>query len=78
MELSLDRKLFNRRIFPAADIINSSTRRDDLLHDREVLQRLWVLRNYLADMNTEEAMQFLLQRMRGTKSNEEFLATMNG
>lgn len=78
MELQLDRKLFNRRIFPSIDIINSSTRRDDLLHEREVLQRMWVLRNYLADMNTEEAMQFLLQRMRGTKSNEEFLATMNG
>ena len=78
MELQLDRKLFNRRIFPSIDIINSSTRRDDLLHEREVLQRMWVLRNYLADMNTEEAMQFLLQRMRGTRSNEEFLATMNG
>ncbi len=78
MELQLDRKLFNRRIFPSIDITNSSTRRDDLLHEREVLQRMWVLRNYLADMNTEEAMQFLLQRMRGTKSNEEFLATMNG
>lgn len=77
MELQLDRKLFNRRIFPSIDIINSSTRRDDLLHERDVLQRMWVLRNYLADMNTEEAMQFLLQRMRGTKSNEEFLATMN-
>ena len=61
----------------ATDIINSSTRRDDLLHEREVLQRMWVLRNYLADMNTEEAKQFLLQRKRGTRSNEENLATMN-
>jgi len=78
MELQLDRKLFNKRIFPSVDVTASSTRRDDLLHEREVLQRLWVLRKYLADMNTEESMQFILQNMRGTKSNEEFLATMNG
>jgi transcription termination factor Rho len=78
MELSLDRKLFNKRIFPSVDITASGTRRDDLLHEREILQRMWVLRKYLADMNAEEAMQFVLQNMRGTKSNEEFLATMNG
>ena len=78
MELQLERKLFNKRIFPAVDVTASSTRRDDLLHEREALQRMWVLRNHLADMNTEEAMNFILQHMRGTKSNEEFLATMNG
>jgi transcription termination factor Rho len=78
MELQLDRKLSNRRIFPAIDVTASSTRRDDLLLDKDVLQRMWILRNHLADMNTEEAMNFLLQRMRGTKSNEEFLISMNG
>ena len=78
MELQLERKLFNKRIFPAVDVTASSTRRDDLLHEREALQRMWVVRNHLADMNTEEAMNFILQHMRGTKSNEEFLATMNG
>ena len=78
MELQLDRKLFNKRIFPSVDVTASSTRRDDLLHEKEALQRMWVLRNHLADMNTEESMQFILQHMRGTRSNEEFLATMNG
>lgn len=78
MELQLDRKLSNKRIFPAIDLTASSTRRDDLLVDREALQRLWVLRNHLADMNSTEAMEFLLSRMRGTKSNEEFLISMNG
>ncbi len=78
MELQLDRKLFNKRIFPSVDVTASSTRRDDLLHEKDVLKRIWVLRNHLADMNTEESMQFILQNMRGTKSNEEFLATMNG
>lgn len=77
MELQLDRKLSNRRIFPAIDIVASGTRKEDLLHDREVLQRLWILRKHLADMNTEEAMSFLLQNMKGTKSNEEFLISMN-
>jgi transcription termination factor Rho len=77
MELQLDRKLSNRRIYPAIDVTASSTRRDDLLHDREVLQRMWILRNHLADMNTEESMNFLLQNMKGTKSNEEFLISMN-
>jgi transcription termination factor Rho len=78
MELQLDRRLANRRVFPAIDLIASSTRRDDLLLDREVLQRMNLLRVYLNDMNSEEAMNELLKRMRGTKSNEEFLASMNG
>lgn len=77
MELQLDRKLSNRRIFPAIDLVASGTRREDLLHEREVLQRLWILRKHLADMTTEEAMNFLLQNMKGTKSNEEFLISMN-
>ncbi len=78
MELQLDRRLANRRIFPAIDLVSSSTRRDDLLLERDVLQRMNLLRVYLTDMNTEEAMHELLKRMRGTKSNEEFLASMNG
>ena len=78
MELQLDRRLANRRIFPAIDLVASSTRRDDLLLEKDVLQRMNLLRVYLNDMNTEEAMQELLKRMRGTKSNEEFLASMNG
>lgn len=77
MELQLDRKLANKRIFPAIDITSSSTRRDDLLHEKDVQNKMWLLRNHIADMHTDEAMQFLLQQMRGTKSNEEFLATMN-
>jgi len=77
MELQLDRRLANRRVFPAIDLVASSTRRDDLLLDRDVLQRMNLLRVYLTDMNTEEAMNELLKRMRGTKSNEEFLASMN-
>jgi len=77
MELQLDRKLSNKRIFPAIDITASSTRRDDLLNDKETLQRVWILRNHLADMNSQEAMEFLLGQMRGTKSNEEFLISMN-
>ncbi|MES2882340.1 MAG: transcription termination factor Rho [Bacteroidota bacterium] len=78
MELQLDRRLANRRVFPAIDLVASSTRRDDLLLDRDVLQRMNLLRVFLNDMNTEEAMSELLKRMRGTKSNEEFLASMNG
>ena len=78
MELQLDRRLANKRIFPAIDLVASSTRRDDLLLDRDVLQRMNILRLYINDMNTEEAMTELLKRMRGTKSNEEFLASMNG
>jgi transcription termination factor Rho len=77
MELQLDRRLANRRVFPAIDLTASSTRRDDLLLDKDVLQRMNLLRVYLTDMNTEEAMNELLKRMRGTKSNEEFLASMN-
>lgn len=77
MELQLDRKLANKRIFPAIDITSSSTRRDDLLVSKETLGKMWVLRNHLADMNTDEAMKFLLQNIKGTRSNEEFLITMN-
>lgn len=78
MELQLDRRLSNRRIFPAIDIISSSTRRDDLLLDKDVLQRMWLLRNHMADMNTEEAMNMLMKNMKGTKDNMEFLTSMNG
>jgi transcription termination factor Rho len=77
MELQLDRKLSNKRIYPAVDLNSSSTRRDDLLLDAAALQRMNLLRVYLADMNTEEAMRELQNRMKGTKSNEEFLASMN-
>jgi transcription termination factor Rho len=77
MELQLDRRLANKRIFPAIDLVASSTRRDDLLLERDVLQRMNLLRVYLNDMNTEEAMNELLKRMRGTKDNFEFLASMN-
>jgi len=77
MELQLDRKLSNKRVFPAIDLTASSTRRDDLLLDKETLQRIWVLRNHLADMNSNESMEFLLQQMRGTQNNEEFLISMN-
>jgi len=77
MELQLDRRLANKRTFPAIDLIASSTRRDDLLLEKDVLQRMNLLRVYLNDMNTDEAMQDLLRRMRGTRSNEEFLASMN-
>ena len=78
MELQLERRLSNRRIYPAIDLVSSSTRRDDLLLERDVLQRMNLLRVYLTDMNTEEAMNELLKRMRGTKDNYEFLASMNG
>jgi transcription termination factor Rho len=78
MELILDRKLANRRIFPAIDPVASSTRREDLLLDRETLQRMWILRNHLSNMKSEESMEMLLKHMRGTKSNEEFLVSMNG
>ncbi len=76
MELQLDRKLSNKRIYPAIDVIASSTRREDLLLDKETLQRMWVLRNHLADMNSQEAMELLLSNMKGTMSNEEFLMSM--
>jgi transcription termination factor Rho len=78
MELQLDRKLSNKRIYPAIDIVSSSTRRDDLLLDKDALQRIWILRNHLADMNPLEAMEFLRERMKFTNSNEEFLISMNG
>jgi transcription termination factor Rho len=77
MELQLDRKLSNKRIFPAIDITASSTRRDDLLHDRDTLQRVWILRNHLADMNAQEAMEFVQAQIKNTRSNEEFLISMN-
>lgn len=78
MELQLDRKLSNKRIFPAIDIVSSSTRRDDLLLDKETLQRVWILRNHLADMTSLEAMEFLRDKMKYTQTNEEFLISMNG
>ena len=77
MELQLDRKISNRRIFPAIDLTSSSTRRDDLLLDDNTIQRMWILRKYLADMNPVEAMEFIEQRIKQTKNNEEFLLTMN-
>ena len=77
MELQLDRSLSNKRIFPAVNIISSSTRRDDLLHDRQTLDRMWILRKYIADMNPVEAMTFVKDRLENTASNEEFLMSMN-
>ena len=77
MELQLDRRISNRRIFPAIDLIASSTRRDDLLLDENTLQRMWILRKYLADMNPIEAMEFMERRFKQTRTNEEFLMTMN-
>jgi transcription termination factor Rho len=77
MELQLERKLSNKRIYPAIDLVASSTRKDDLLIEKEYLQRIWVLRNHLTDMTSVEAMQFLQDRIQFTKSNEEFLASMN-
>jgi len=78
MELQLERKLSNRRIFPAIDIVSSSTRRDDLLLDKDTFQRMWILRKHIADMNPEEAINTLLKNMKGTKDNAEFLTSMNG
>lgn len=77
MELQLDRQLANKRIFPAVNIIASSTRRDDLLLDRQTLDRMWILRKYLADMTPMEAMEFVKERLERTKDNEEFLMSMN-
>ncbi|MFT7498509.1 MAG: transcription termination factor Rho [Porticoccaceae bacterium] len=77
MELQLDRNISNRRIYPAIDLVKSSTRRDDLLLDEKTLQRMWVLRKYLADMNPIEAMEFLSDRVKTTLNNNEFLASMN-
>ena len=78
MELQLDRKLSNRRIYPSIDIPASSTRREELLLSKNILQKIWVLRNYLSDMNSVEAMEFLRDRLLQAKSNEEFLISMNG
>jgi transcription termination factor Rho len=78
MELQLDRRLANKRIFPSIDIMASSTRREDLLIDKTALQRMWVLRNHLADMNPEEAMNTFLKYMTNTQDNLEFLVSMNG
>tara|TARA_X000001036_G_scaffold185406_1_gene174950 strand:- start:246 stop:1736 length:1491 start_codon:yes stop_codon:yes gene_type:complete len=77
MELQLDRRISNRRIFPAIDLVSSSTRRDDLLLDENTIQRMWIMRKYLADMNPVEAMEFINDRFKKTKSNEEFLISMN-
>ena len=77
MELQLSRQLANKRIYPAVDIMASSTRRDDLLHSKETIQRMWILRRYLADMNPVEAMEFFKDRLEKTATNEEFLASMN-
>jgi len=78
MELQLDRRISNRRIYPAIDILSSGTRREDLLMDKETLQRIWILRKHLADMNSVEAMEFMKDRMEQTRSNEDFLSSMNG
>ncbi len=78
MELQLDRKLSNKRIYPAVDIVASSTRRDDLLQDAATLQKVWILRNHIADMTTIEAMNLIISNMEDTKNNEEFLNSMNG
>ncbi len=78
MELQLERKLSNRRIYPAIDIVSSSTRRDDLLLDKDTFKRMWVLRKHMADMNPEEALNTLLKNMKGTRDNAEFLTSMNG
>jgi transcription termination factor Rho len=78
MELQLDRKLSNKRVYPAIDVPASGTRREDLLMDKEELQRVWILRKYMDDMNSNEAMDFLLDKMKGTRDNMEFLISMNG
>jgi transcription termination factor Rho len=77
MELQLDRKIANKRIFPAIDLTSSSTRRDDMLLDPKTLQRMWIMRKYLSDMNPVEAMDFINDRFKKTKNNEEFLISMN-
>ena len=76
MELQLDRKLSNKRIFPAVDIMASSTRRDDLLLDQDTLNRMWILRRHLSDMNSIEAMEFLIDKLSMTKTNDEFFDAM--
>ncbi len=77
-ELVLDRKLANKRVYPAIDVPASGTRREDLLMDKEELQRIWILRKFMSDMNSVESMEFLLQKMKGTRNNAEFLVSMNG
>ena len=77
MELHLDRNLSNRLIFPGIDLISSSTRRDDILLDENTVQRMWIMRKYLADMNPVEAMEFINDRFKKTVNNEEFLISMN-
>jgi transcription termination factor Rho len=77
MELQLDRRISNRRIFPAIDILASGTRKEDLMVDRDTLQRMWILRRHLADMNPVEAMEFVKDRIEKTRNNEEFLVSMN-
>ena len=77
MELQLDRKRSNKRVYPAIDVPASGTRREDLLLDKETLNRVWILRKFMADMNSSEAIEFLLDRMKGTESNQEFLISMN-
>lgn len=77
MELQLDRKISNKRIFPAIDLTSSSTRRDDLLLDEKTIQRMWIMRKYLADMNPVEAMEFIEARIKQTRNNAEFLISMN-
>ena len=78
MELQLDRKLSNKRVYPAIDVPASGTRREDLLMDKEELSRVWILRKFMSDMTSVEAMEFLLDRMKGTRNNDEFLVSMNG
>ncbi len=78
MELQLDRKLANKRVYPAIDVPASGTRREDLLMDKDELSRVWILRKYMSDMNSIEAMEFLIDRMAKTKDNNEFLISMNG
>jgi transcription termination factor Rho len=77
MELQLDRSLSNKRIFPAVNLVASSTRRDDLLQDKTTLSRMWILRKFISDMNPMEAMNTIHDKMEGTKDNAEFLASMN-
>jgi transcription termination factor Rho len=77
MELQLDRKLSNKRVFPAIDVMASGTRREDLLLDKETLKKVWILRKHMSDMNAMESMDFLLEHMKGTRNNEEFLISMN-
>lgn len=78
MELQLDRRLSNKRIFPSIDIVASGTRREDLLLSKEMMNRIWVLRKFIADMTPMEAMEFLMEKIKHTQDNEEFLMSMNG